>query len=378
MTIVYFYSHFAKRAGTERVLIEKMNWLSNHGYNVVALTYEQGDHPFAYDLSINVKHVDLNVRFHKLFKLKPLIRIYNEWRMCRLLMNRYNGFMEEYWPDIVVTTTSSIYASRAIANCSYPCKRLMESHMDKRHTQYNDMTNKKTLLSYIYSLWNSRIVKRNIKHFDLLISLNQTDADGWAPLVKTKVITNVVHLNSDGRYADEDSKHVIFVGRYVEQKGLFDLLAIWKQVNRKHPEWHLDLYGEGEEYDQLVAEAESMQANIHIHQSSANIFDCYKESSIFVLTSKYEPFGLVIPEAMSCGLPAVSFEAEGPCRIITDGFDGFLVKNRSLDDYTSRVCQLIEDKGLRSQMGRNAIQSAQCYSAEHIMPQWVKLFESLV
>ena len=126
MTIVYFYSHFAKRAGTERVLIEKMNWLSNHGYDVVVLTYEQGPHPFAYNLSANVKHVDLNVRFFNLFRLKPIIRVYRKWQLKKLLRKKYNDFVESVQPDIVITTTSCVNASTAMVKCSYHCKKLLE------------------------------------------------------------------------------------------------------------------------------------------------------------------------------------------------------------------------------------------------------------
>jgi glycosyltransferase involved in cell wall biosynthesis len=120
-----------------------------------------------------------------------------------------------------------------------------------------------------------------------------------------------------------------------------------------------------------------MDANIYVHDAVVEIFSQYIDSSIFLLTSIYEPFGLVLPEAMSCGLPVVSFEADGPNSIITDGKDGIIVREREVEVFANRVCQLIEDKELRRQMGKNAIISAQRYSAEHIMPMWINLFESL-
>jgi glycosyltransferase involved in cell wall biosynthesis len=85
----------------------------------------------------------------------------------------------------------------------------------------------------------------------------------------------------------------------------------------------------------------------------------------------------VIPEAMSCGLPVVSFEGDGPCDIITDGVDGFIVKDRNIEAFANRVCQLMEDTELRKHMGQTAIFSVQRYSVEHIMPMWQELFESL-
>ena len=84
-------------------------------------------------------------------------------------------------------------------------------------------------------------------------------------------------------------------------------------------------------------------------------------------------------EAMSCGIPVVSFDCPyGPQSIITNGKDGFLVKNRSIVDFANRVCKLIENVGLRQEMGYNAMNSAQRYNAENIMPLWNNLFETIV
>ena len=96
------------------------------------------------------------------------------------------------------------------------------------------------------------------------------------------------------------------------------------------------------------------------------------------MTSRYEPFGLVLPEAMSCGLPVVAFDCPyGPADIITDGVDGFLIKERSVEEFANRVCQLIENEQLRVQMGKRGMDSSQRYSTEAIMPKWAKLFEQL-
>lgn len=161
------------------------------------------------------------------------------------------------------------------------------------------------------------------------------------------------------------------------QKGLFDLLTIWASVHQKHPDWHLDLFGYGELEEALKKRAQQLQSNIHIHQADTKIFDRYLESSLFVLTSYYEPFGLVMPEAMSCGLPVVAFNCPyGPEEIITDGVDGFIVENRDLQQFANRICQLIESEELRIRMGRAGVESSQRFSAEHIMPRWKELFES--
>ena len=103
------------------------------------------------------------------------------------------------------------------------------------------------------------------------------------------------------------------------------------------------------------------------------------KNSMLLLTSIYEPFGLVMPEAMSYGLPVVAFDCPyGPSDIITDGVDGLLVKDRSIEDFANKVCRLIEDEDLRRRMGVAGAKSSQRYSAEKIMPLWRNLFESII
>lgn len=169
------------------------------------------------------------------------------------------------------------------------------------------------------------------------------------------------------------------MGRYTEQKGIPDLLKIWEKVHSRFPDWSLDMLGEGEMRNELICQAELLNSNIHVNEPSPDIFNCYMNSSILVVTSLYEPFGLVIPEAMSCGLPVVAFDCPfGPAKIVTDGVDGFLIPNRDEKLFEDQLCNLIENKELRKKMGKQAAHSSQRYRASAIMPIWVNLFQSLV
>lgn len=379
MKIVYVYPQFAHRAGTERILIDKMNYLAEkEGYDIVMLTFEQGTHPVAYPLSSKVRHVDLDVKYYPLYAYHRWKRFWLWRKLKRLLQERYNAFMEEFKPDIVVATTYYARVLSMITQCPADYVRVLESHIDRQFILNNDPANRKSLLRWLHMVYDMHIVKKRARRCHLLVALNHEDASDWSRYLKTTVITNVVHLNPQDRYCDYDSKGVIFVGRYMEQKGIPDLFKIWEIVRQKYPDWHLHLYGEGELRDQLIKDAKELQANIHIHQPDHHIFDRYLENSIFVLTSLYEPFGLVMPEAMSCGLPAVAFDCpSGPADIITDGVDGFLIRFRDIQTYADRVCQLIESKDLRKKMGQAAIESSKRFSADLIMTQWKSLFEEL-
>ena len=115
--------------------------------------------------------------------------------------------------------------------------------------------------------------------------------------------------------------------------------------------------------------------NIHIYQPTDKIFDCYRESSILVSTSLYEPFGLVIPEAMSCGIPVIAYDCPyGPHDLIIDGQNGFIIPMDDQLAFAERLCSLISDFSLRQQMGQAAIVASQQYSADKIMPLWHQFF----
>ncbi len=379
MKIVYFYPQFIPHAGTERILIDKMNYLAGlEGYEVVMLTFEQGTHPVAFSLSPKVRHIDLDVHYYPYYKQPRPVRFYRWWQLDKLLRQRYNALMEELRPDIVITTTYYATVMETVAQCPTPYAKVLESHIDRRFILSNDPANRKSLLRWLHMLRDMHRVVTSARNFDILVALKQADADDWAKFVKTTVISNIVHLNDTDTCSSQEEKRVIFVGRYAPQKGLPSLLQIWKQVQPLHPDWHLDLYGDGELYEWLCSEAASLRMNIHVNKPTTNIFNCYRSSSIFVLTSVYEPFGLVMPEAMSCGLPIVSFDSpSGPAEIITDGVDGFLIPQRDCTLFAQRLDMLMSQPDLRKQFSQNAIRSSQRFAPERIMPQWTHLFQQL-
>lgn len=379
MKIVYIYPQFAHHAGTERILIDKMNYLVESGnHEVAVLTYEQGKHPFAFPLSPKVKHVDLDVRFFPLFHYNRLIRFFKWKQKERKLKIRFDAFMAETAPDIVVAVTYYAEILSLITKCPQSPVRVLESHIDRRYILNNDPVNRKSLLRWIHMIYDMRTLLKNSRQFDVLVALNRHDANDWSKYLKSVVIPNVVHLNPTGNVSSLDSKRVIFVGRYMDQKGIPDLFKIWKLIYKRHPDWQIDLYGDGDLRDEIVSEAQKLQANIYVHQPDSHIFERYLESSIFVLTSVYEPFGLVIPEAMSCGLPVVSFDCpSGPAEIITDGVDGYLISGRNVQAFADKVCLLIESYELRKKIGKAAITSSQRYTADAVMPLWEDLFSRL-
>ena len=117
---------------------------------------------------------------------------------------------------------------------------------------------------------------------------------------------------------------------------------------------------------------------LYLEEQTPDIIRNYCRSSIFVLSSRYEGFGMVITEAMSCGVPPVSFTCPcGPRDIIDDGKNGLLVENGNIEMLAEKICYLIENDEIRRKMGQQARIDVERFKIEQIAEQWKQLFERL-
>lgn len=371
MKILYVTDALAVWGGIERVLSDKMNSLvREYGYEVYVVTADQGTHPIPFPLDERIHVKDLIIRFHQQYQYSGLKRILKYRELEQLFMNRLESYISEIKPDVISCIRDG-YAS-AVLSMKISIPVIFESHAMYRDVVFENSTFLHRLVTYLK--------RRKFRKLDMLVALTQGDADDWKRVCRhVCVIPNVVHLNDSVNYSQCNSKKAIYAGRFDVQKDFGTMLKIWALVQQRHPEWILNVYGNGElkpKYEKLVAE---QKMNVEIHPAVPDIMERYKESSMLLMSSLYEPFGLVLVEAMSCGLPVVAFNCPyGPADIINDGTDGFLVENRNIEAFADRVCQLIENDDLRQRMGKSAILSAQRYKFEAIMPQWKSLFTNLV
>ena len=373
MRIMYVNDAVAIWGGLERILVDKANcFADNYGYEVHIVTTNQGNHAVPYTLSSRVYFHDLNILFHHQFHYKGLKRFLIYWKMSHLFKNRMREQIEQIRPDIIISLRMDYIGY--LKNMKRNIPLVLESHFSYVSNKYEK---NKRIEWFNFKNRNNRLAQK----VQMLVALTQGDAYNWRRFTdKVCVIPNMVHLNDTETYSFCSSKKVIYVGRFSRQKDIDSLLKIWKIVNSRHPDWELDIYGGfGEYQNRLIKEIGSMNANISIFEPTPKIMEKYKESSILLLTSLYEPFGLVLPEAMSCGLPVVSFDCPyGPGEIITDGVDGYLIKNRSISDFAEKVCKLIENPKIRMIMGKAGINSSMRYHYSRIMPQWIELFDKMI
>lgn len=235
------------------------------------------------------------------------------------------------------------------------------------HNHHND--NKR----YISSLVNS------CKKMNCLVTVSKELKDFYEEYLGKKVyfIPNCLD-NMPNKLSKLDSCNIISVGRLSKEKAFDDLLRLFKKVSIKHSNWHLNIVGDGMEKNDLLSLAKELKlgdkVTFHGYQDKDYINDLLLDSSIYVMTSKTESFGLVLIEAMSYGVPVLSYtSAQGANEIIDDGKDGFLIRNRSEDDMIDKIDLLINDEKLRKKMGKEARIKSKQYSKENVLKSWNKL-----
>ena len=372
MRILYINDSLAIWGGLERILVEKMNFLAdNYNYDVHIVTADQGDHPIPFLLSPKVSYHDLAIQFHQEYKYHGLKRLYIKGKLRRLYIVRLKEYIEEIKPDVI--SCVRLYLLGSVLKVKGKIPLIIESHTSCNSYKYEVEGTLKRLREKYYLLQTRKANK--------IVALTEGDASDWKQYNKNVVvIPNVVHLNDTGRFSDCSSKSAIYIGRFSKQKDIDSLFKIWSLVHRQEPEWQLHIFGGyGDQYEKFMYIVKQLESyNIVVHEPIAQIFDEYLKSSMLLLTSLYEPFGLVLPEAMSCGLPVVAFDCPyGPANIITDGKDGYLIKNRNINDFVEKICKLMNSTTLRKDLGSKGIISSQRFRADKVMPMWKLLFTEL-
>jgi len=175
-------------------------------------------------------------------------------------------------------------------------------------------------------------------------------------------------------------KRLISVGRLSKEKGYLDLLNIYMVLLKNHSDWVLDIIGDGPERETLekFIRINNLQDSVTLHGFRDKIYIdmMLHKSSIYVMTSLTESFGIVLIEAMSHGLPCVAFSsAEGACELISSGENGYLINNRSYPAMIKKIEDLMDDLDSRKKLGKAGKSCVKKYTADVVKEQWYNLIE---
>lgn len=377
--IAYCIPGLHSPGGMERVLTLKANYLAlqTDKYEVYIILTEGYDKPPYYPLRPEIHIIRLDINFDDLYTVSPIRKITGYFRKQKLYKQRLDACLKQILPDVTISLLRrEINFINSIHDGSI---KLGEIHFSRAN--YRDFRNNRLpgfVQKAVAKYWMNQLI-RELKKLRRFIVLSEEDKEKWTELDNVSVIYNPLSFYPETT-SECKSKKVIAAGRYVPQKGFDLLIDCWKIVAARHPDWTLAIYGDGER-DELQARINTygLQGKCVLEHAVDNISEKYLESSIFVLSSRYEGFGMVIIEAMACGLPPVSFACPcGPKDIIRDGIDGLLVENGNIRQLADKICYLIENEDERKRMGQTARENVTRFSMENIGRQWDELFEEIM
>ena len=287
---------------------------------------------------------------------------------------KYTQQLEQIKADIVVSTFNEEY--RYLLQIKDGSRKILETHFCRYYRWYVSADQGlKTRLHALYKIFRD---KRIASRYDAFVCLSNEDAVSWRPMKNLHVIENPITIPDKG-IADTSLRRVIAVGRFAYQKSHDVLVRCWAKIPAEVREgWTLDIYGDGAlkpNIELLIAKL-GLQDSVRLHSSITNISEEYMKSSIYCSTSKYEGFSLAMCEAMSAGLPVITFAHPcGASDMILDESMGMLVPMGREDLYVEKLQMLMTDHELRKNIGANARKCIfERYSMEVIMQKWHALF----
>ncbi len=366
--------------GMERVTSIKVNYLVMHtNYQISIVTTEQLNRPIFYPLSPRIQLYHLDIGIHENFGKETY------WQKC---ISRYKKIKEykkalikllyDIRPDITVSTLG--LDMEFLHTLNDGSLKIGELHFQGNFRELMADKLSEGIIAKFISRVRTQKLYRESEKLSRLVVLTQEEKNFRKKKNNISVIPNPLPFFPE-KASSCANKKAIAAGRLVYEKGFDMLIKAWKAVAKKDPSWELHLYGNGNQKEnllQLIKEY-NLEKQVWIHDAVDNIHQRYLESSLLIFPSRYlEAFGMVIAEAMSCGIPVVAFNSPcGPKDLITDGIDGFLLETGDIDGLSDRICTLITSPELRKKMGEAARLTAGNYRKEIVMLQWINLFEKL-
>jgi len=228
------------------------------------------------------------------------------------------------------------------------------------------------------------LYERYAGRLDAFLALTSEDTAGYERMLGSQTHVQTMTNGTPawhGPHSTLTEKVVVGAGRLERSKGFDILVAAWAQVAAAHPDWRLRIYGDGSQRKELEQQIDELglRESVSLEGFSTSLQAEMAKGSLFVLSSRAEGYGMVLVEAMACGVPVVSTDCPaGPRDIITPGVDGLLVPNKDVDALAGAIIEMIElDDDTRRKMATAALAKADERSQEAVSAQWDTLLKEL-
>ena len=363
MKLLYITNGIKGSGGLERVLAIKASYLADKfNYKVHILTLNDGNNEQFFKFSPNITFHDIKVSGNP-------VTYFIKYR--RGIKNT----IKKIKPDVISVCDDGLKGMLFPILIGKKIPVIYERHVSK---QIELGADKLSLLQQLTVNLKFRLMNAGGKRFHKFIVLSKGNLKEWN-FNNLQVISNPLPFNAS-EVSTLKNKKVLAVGKQSYQKGYDRLIDSWKIVQQQHPDWQLEIYGKQDSCLGLEIKTNQLDLSetLCFYPPEKNIEEKYKEASIYVMPSRFEGFGMVLIEAMSFGVPCVSFDCPyGPADIIKNGEDGLLVKNGNIQHFSKAIIELIEKKEKRIKMGANAKENIKRYAPDAIVPLWDDLFKKL-
>lgn len=362
MKLVYCIDSLVASGGTERVVTTKLNWLADcGGVSVWVVTLQEEERPF-FPLSDRVNRLMLDVADKRGYRTE------------------LESLLIDLSPDITIAVAGmSVDVLPLLKDGS---KKILEFHYTKNFL-VNFVKGLKTIrfrqLHLLKMRWLQWRLAYTARKYDCMVGLTKRDVGLWGNPPNMTYIYNPLSFRS-GKKSTCENKRIIAVGSWTPAKGMDQLLEAFGMLAEKYPDWCVELYGSGQDEHLLkeIIRRNNMEAQVSLNPPCPNIGEKLVEASIYAFPSRSDGFGLVITEAMECGVPTVAMDCEcGPREIVTPD-TGIIVPDKDVPAFSAALEKLMIDETLRKEMGRSAVKQVSRFYPDSIMPTWIGLFSKLM
>ena len=348
---IFFYIHHLGNGGAERVTSVLANELSRIGNDVTICMQHHNNNGYATGEKVSLDFLPQgSSRFKRFLNLRAAVK--------------------KNAPDVIIAVMPYNYMSIKLATLGMGIPVIVSDHT-------NFHWNANRLLKFIrYYLYRFATIVTVLSNNDKKFMEHR--------LHNMRVMYNPLSFPRLEKRT-ERRKNILCVGRVSvwEVKGFDLIIRIWGKIADRHPDWTLEIAGDGNENDfnylKSLAEENGVINRMNFLGFRSDIVDVMSHSSIFALSSRIEGFPCSLLEAMSQGCASVAFDIHGIINeIITDGNDGLIVSDGDLDTYGKKLEQLMDNEELRYTLGHNSIESTKRFEPETIGQEWMNLLTSIV
>jgi glycosyltransferase involved in cell wall biosynthesis len=350
--------------GAERVLCRLADCWVQRGHEVTLLTLSS-EQPF-FQLDSRVRHLALGIDSLSCSRFEALRANARKLRVLRRAIADSN-------PDVVVSFLDKTNVLTIFATLGMRLPVIVSERVDPFH---NDT---------LRPIW--RLLRRiSYPLAAKVVVQTQAVLARMKPMLG-KIVTTIPNpvVDPGARHRSHDASSVerqwvIGMGRLTEQKGFDLLLEAFAQIADKHVDWSLRILGDGPAFASLEQQIRNLglEGRALLLGRISDPFPLLAESSLFVMSSRFEGFPNALCEAMACGLPVISFDCpSGPSEIIRNGVDGILLPKEDISALAETMDSLMSDRDKRKSLAAHSPEIIQRFGLERVLDEWEQLFSEV-